>query len=35
MLSAVPAIVEHPFRVVKREFGFVKVSYRGLEKNTG
>ena len=26
--------VEHPFRVVKRQFGFVKVRYRGLKKNT-
>lgn len=35
MLSAVRAIVEHPFRVIKRQFGFVKVRYRGLKKNTG
>lgn len=35
LLSAVRAIVEHPFRVVKRQFGFVKVRYRGLAKNTG
>jgi len=35
MLSAVRAIVEHPFRVVKRQFDFVKVRYRGLAKNTG
>ena len=35
MLSAVRAIVEHPFRVIKRQFGFVKVRYRGLAKNTG
>jgi IS5 family transposase len=34
MLSSVRAIVEHPFRVMKRQFGFVKVRYRGLEKNT-
>ena len=26
--------VEHPFRVVKRQFGHVKVRYRGLKKNT-
>jgi IS5 family transposase len=26
--------VEHPFRVIKRQFGDVKVSYRGLMKNT-
>lgn len=35
MLSAARAIVEHPFRVVKRQFGFVKIRYRGLAKNTG
>jgi IS5 family transposase len=35
MLSAVRAVVEHPFRVIKRQFGFVKVRYRGLAKNTG
>ena len=28
------AKVEHPFRVVKRQLGFVKVRYRGLKKNT-
>ncbi len=26
--------VEHPFRVIKRQFRFVKVRYRGLRKNT-
>jgi IS5 family transposase len=26
--------VEHPFRVVKQQFGFAKVRYRGLAKNT-
>jgi IS5 family transposase len=26
--------VEHPFRVIKRQFGFMKVRYRGLAKNT-
>lgn len=35
MLSAVRAIVGHPFRVVKREFDFVKIRYRGLANNTG
>nr|WP_245580546.1 transposase [Azonexus hydrophilus] len=35
MLPSVRAIVEHPFRVVQRQFGFVKVRYRGLAKNTG
>jgi IS5 family transposase len=29
------AKVEHPFRVIKRQFGYVKVRYRGLAKNTG
>ena len=28
------AKVEHPFRVIKRQFGFAKVRYRGLAKNT-
>ena len=32
--ASVRAKVEHPFRVVKRQFGFVKVRYRGLKKNT-
>jgi IS5 family transposase len=27
------AKVEHPFRVMKRQFGYVKVRYRGLAKN--
>jgi IS5 family transposase len=31
--SAVRAKVEHPFRVIKQVFGFVKVRYRGLAKN--
>ncbi|MFP3926554.1 transposase [Pseudomonas sp. W5-36] len=26
--------VEHPFRVIKRQFGYVNVRYRGLAKNT-
>jgi IS5 family transposase len=30
----VRAKVEHPFRVINRQFGFVKVRYRGLKKNT-
>ena len=25
---------EHPFRVIKRQFGYVKTRYRGLAKNT-
>jgi IS5 family transposase len=32
-LSSVRAKVEHPFRVVKRQFGYVKTRYRGLKKN--
>ena len=31
--SKVRAKVEHVFGVIKRVFGFVKVRYRGLEKN--
>lgn len=27
------AMVEHPFRVLKRQFGYVKARYRGLKKN--
>jgi IS5 family transposase len=33
--AAVRAKVEHPFRVIKRQFGYTKVRYRGLVKNTG
>lgn len=32
-LSSIRAKVEHPFRVVKRQFGYVKTRYRGLKKN--
>lgn len=32
--ACIRAKVEHPFRVIKRQFGFVKVKYRGLAKNT-
>ena len=32
--AQVRARVEHPFRVVKRQFGYQKVRYRGLAKNT-
>lgn len=28
------AKAEHPFRVIKRQFGHLKVRYRGLAKNT-
>jgi IS5 family transposase len=32
--ARIRARVEHPFRVVKRQFGYAKVRYRGLAKNT-
>ena len=32
--ASVRAKVEHPFRVVKCQFGFTKVLYKGLAKNT-
>ena len=32
--SKVRAKVEHPIGVIKRVFGFAKVRYRGLKKNT-
>lgn len=32
--ASVRAKVEHPFRVVKRQFGYTKVRFRGLMKNT-
>jgi len=32
--ASIRAKVEHPFRVIKRQFGYVKVRYRGLMKNT-
>ena len=31
--SSIRAKVEHPFRILKRVFGFDKVSYRGIAKN--
>lgn len=33
IIAMVSAKVEHPFRVVKRQFGNVKTRYRGLAKN--
>ncbi len=30
-----PAVVKHPFRLVKRQLGYAKVRYRGLAKKTG
>jgi transposase, IS5 family len=32
--ASVRAKVEHPFRVIKRQFGLTKVRFRGLAKNT-
>ena len=34
MKAGMRAKVEHPFRVLKRQFGYTKVRYRGLAKNT-
>jgi IS5 family transposase len=32
--ASVRAKVEHPFRVIERQFGLMKVRFRGLAKNT-
>ena len=32
--ARIRAKVEHPFRIIKRQFGYLKVRYRGLMKNT-
>lgn len=32
--ARIRARVEHPFRVIKQQFGFVKVRFKGLAKNT-
>src|SRR5690606_21507982 len=32
--ASIRAIGEHPFRVVKRQFGYAKVRFKGLAKNT-
>ena len=34
MKAGIRAKVEHPFRVIKRQFGFTRVRYRSLAKNT-
>jgi IS5 family transposase len=34
MKASIRAKVEHPFRVIKRQFGFLEVRYRGLAENT-
>ena len=33
--ARIRAKVEHPFRIIKQQFGFAKVRYKGLAKNTG
>jgi IS5 family transposase len=33
-IAKLRAIGEHPFRILKRQFGYAKVRYRGLAKNT-
>ena len=33
IIAMVRARVEHPFRIIKRQFGHVKTRYRGLAKN--
>ena len=33
VIAMVRAKVEHPFRVIKRQFGHMKTRYRGLAKN--
>ena len=32
--ASIRAKVEHAFRAIKRQFGFAKVRYRDLKKNT-
>jgi IS5 family transposase len=32
--ARIRAFVEHPFRVIKRQFGYTKVRFKGLAKNT-
>ena len=33
--ASIRAKVEHPFRIIKCQFGFTKARYRGLKKNDG
>ena len=33
MKASIRAKVDHPFRIIKRQFGFVKARYKGLLKN--
>ena len=34
LLSSIRAKVEHPFRIIKRQFGYTKTRYKGLHKNS-
>ncbi|MFP5431444.1 MAG: IS5 family transposase [Gammaproteobacteria bacterium] len=34
VIAQLRAVGEHPFRILKRQFGYTKVRYRGLAKNT-
>ena len=31
--ASIRAKVEHPFRIIKQQFGFTKVRFKGMEKN--
>jgi len=33
LMASVRAKVEHPFRIIKQQFGYMKIRYKGLEKN--
>ncbi|EGQ95940.1 transposase insH for insertion sequence element IS5 domain protein [Vibrio cholerae HC-49A2] len=33
MKASIRAKVEHPFRIIKCQFGFIKARYKGLMKN--
>ena len=33
MKASIRAKVEHPFRTIKRQFGFVKARYKGVEND--
>ena len=33
IIAMLRAKVEHPFRIIKRQFGHVKTRYRGLARN--
>jgi IS5 family transposase len=33
LMASVRAKVEHPFRVIERQLGYVKVRYRGMAKD--